>query len=293
MSYFKKFTDLVGGIGAFFASLYFIGQYMMYDPKELEEGVSKLSQFLSNDNGRNYRQYIVLIALLVFSVAFGRIFKKLPTMTLCVSVFPLMQVMGMFYTEILYDHTEIYFFVSILLVLGNLYELIYRDRTDGGMKTFYATGVLGVLTSLIACLSLYLDALAQKMSDTFLVGELSEAENALDEKLKLLGIDVVQVVSEEQTGALIFILLAIALGVALSFALKGVYFIDVITAAIPFVYAIFALHTEKLSTAPMLILVPVCVYFVCRVALFITGVGILPIEKKQEMPTETEVKEVE
>ena len=171
--------------------------------------------------------------------------------------------------------------------------MIYRDRTDGGMKTFYTTGAFGVLTSLFACVSLYLDTLARKMSDAFLVGELSEAENALDEKLRLLGIDVVQVVSEEQKGALIFILVALVLGVAISFALKGVYFIDVIGAVIPFVYAIFALHTEKLSTAPMLIFIPVCVYFVCRVALFVTGVGILPTEKKQEMPTETEVKEAE
>ena len=101
MSYFKKFTDLVGGIGAFFASLYFIGQYMMYDPKELEEGVSKLSQFLSNENGRNYRQYIVLIALLIISVAVGRLFKKLPALTFCVSVLPVIQVMGMFYNEII------------------------------------------------------------------------------------------------------------------------------------------------------------------------------------------------
>ena len=37
MSHFKKFSDLVGGIGAFFASVFLLGKYMEYEGCRISE----------------------------------------------------------------------------------------------------------------------------------------------------------------------------------------------------------------------------------------------------------------
>ena len=89
MSYFKKFCDLIGGIGAFFATVFLIGRYMEYNPRELIEGESKLGIFFSSENAKEYRQYIVFIALLFGAVLLGRLLKKFPEATLFLSLLPL------------------------------------------------------------------------------------------------------------------------------------------------------------------------------------------------------------
>ena len=75
MSYFKKFTDFLGGIACFIASVFLISRYMEFTPlkpEELEEGVevkSKLCQFLLGESDKDYRQYLILVFLLVFSIS--------------------------------------------------------------------------------------------------------------------------------------------------------------------------------------------------------------------------------
>ena len=276
MSYFKKFTDLIGGIGAAFAAVFVIGRYMEYNPSKIEEGTSKLRMFFSDDNSKEYRPYLILIALIVLAVFFGRVLKRFSSVGFIASVLSLSQVLSMLREQKLYEHKGFYLFVCIVLICGNIYELVFRDKEDGGKRTFYATGALGVFSVAISFVSLKLSAMAADFSERFLDSStiLGEEEAILSNRLELAGIELIQIVSEKERGVLIFMAVSLLVGVVVSFILRGAYFIDIVLAAVPFVYTFFALHGEWLPTATMLVLVPIWVYFICRATLFVTGVGI-------------------
>lgn len=271
MSNFKKFCDLVGGIGAFFISIYFIGKYMSYDPGELEEGMSKLDMFFSIENGREYRQYVILLVLFIGSIAISRIFKKLPALTLCVSVLPLLQVMNMFFVGKLYDYAPFCIFVAVIHLVGNIYELSWRDRADDGKRAFVASALVGALATGASLIAIKLTSFAKEIYDVFLNSEISEEEMEFIDKLELVGIEALAETSADETGILLLIALTLAFSVVLSLCLRGVHFIDGITAAIPFVIAIYAWHTERLNVAPMLVLVTCGTYLATRITLVVRG----------------------
>lgn len=273
MSYFKKFTDLIGGIGAAFAAIFVIGRYMEYDASKLEEGASKLKTFFSSDGPKEYRQYLVFIALLVLTVFAGRVFKRYSAIPLVVSVLPMCQAMGMLITDRFYEREEFYMLVCAALVCGNVYDAAFLDKADGKKRLFVATEVLGFLSAAIAFAGIKLNSVAQAFTKVFFESELTEEQLALVEKLELFGIDVLSV-AEKEKETLIFVAVALLVGVIISLALRGVYFVDIILAAVPFVYTLFALHAESFSTATPFIVIPVFVYFVCRAALFVTGAGL-------------------
>ena len=119
MSYFKKFCDLIGGVGAFFATIFLLGRYMEYNPADIE---NKLKIFFSSENAKEYRQYVIFIALIVLALLVDRIFARLPLVALGVSVLPLCQVMGMFWGNRIYSNEIFYIFVSFTLVAGSVYD---------------------------------------------------------------------------------------------------------------------------------------------------------------------------
>ncbi len=271
MSLFKKFTDFVGGIGAFFATLYFMGQYMAYDPGELEEGVSKLDKFLSADGPREYRQYVIWVLLVALSIACSILLKKYPAITLSISALQFIHIMNCIYISMVYDHKEFYIFVSAIVFCGNLFEAVHTDKKEGRRQTFCGAGIFGVFSIVLSAAALFISSFVKSTYEKFLNSELTEEELDLERLMKALGIDIIKEVPEKEADVLLFVIIALAVGVVISYLLKEVYFIDVITAAVPFVYVVFAFHAEKLSTVPMLTVFPVCSYFVCRLALMVTG----------------------
>ena len=280
MSYFKKFTDFLGGIACFIASVFLISRYMEFiplKPEDLEEGVevkSKLWQFLLAESGKEYRQYIVLIFLLVFSIAVSRFLKKYPSVSLCVSVLPLLQTMNMLHRELIYEYAGLFVLLCAVHAVGAFYDAVYFDRADNKKRTFIGVSVWGAISSAACFGAIKLCDFAEGFYKRFMAGDFAEEEMQLGKKLKVIGFDVLSQLAEDEKKVITTIMVLLAVSVVVAVILRGVYFIDVILAALPFVYSIYCWHAGKLVCAPMLILVPVAVYFFARVGLFITGVGV-------------------
>ena len=166
MSYFKKFCDLIGGIGAAFATVFLLGRYMEYNPAE---GESKLKLFFSTENAREYRQYLIFIALLFGAVLLGRLLKRFPAATLVLSVLPLCQVMGMLFGKRLYERAEFYVFVTIVFVTGNIYEAYYADRESNWQRNQLEIGsaLVGIVGIVFSILSMKFSLVAREIAKKF------------------------------------------------------------------------------------------------------------------------------
>ncbi len=267
MSYLKKFSDLVGGIGAFFGAVFVLGKYMEYDPANVEEGNSKLRWFFSSNNDSEYRQYLVLIGLMVLAIALGLIFKKYPVISLVASVLPLCQAMSMLYRTLFYDFAYFYVAVCAVMFCGSLYDAAAADKNDGRHRTSLGATLIGALGVIFSCLSIYASSTVARLNEISLGNGLSEAETKLAGDLKPFGILVLSDVPEKEKAALIFFAAALAVCVIIHLILRRVYFIDAILAFVPFIWSVSALHAEKLATLPMLVVVPATAYFVCCLTL--------------------------
>lgn len=263
MSYLKKFSDLVGGIGAFFAAVFLLGKYMEYDQENVEEGYSKLRWFFSSNNDSEYRQYLVLIALMVIAIALGLIFKKYPVISLVASVLPLCQAMSMMYRTLFYDFAYFYVAVCAVMFCGSLYETVAFDRADGRHRTALGATLIGALGVGFSCISISVSSTVARLNEISLGNGLSEVETKLAGDLKPFGILVLSDVPEKEKAALIFFAVAIAVCVIIHLILRRVYFIDAVLAFVPFIWSVSALHAEKIATLPMLVIIPATAYFVC------------------------------
>lgn len=280
MSYFKKFTDLLGGIACFIASVFLISRYMDFNalkPEEFKEGVevkSKLEQFLLIEQGKDHRQYIILILLFVLSIVVSRLLKRLPAVSFCFSVLPLWQTLNMLHNNLLYEYKGLYVILAAVHTAGAFYELVYFDRHDNKKRTFIAVSALGVISSAACFAARKLCDFSEGFYKRFMAGELVSKDMKFDQELRLFGFNVLVKGPEDEEKVIMTIMALLLVGVVVGIILRGVYFVDVILAALPFGYSIFCWHAGKLICAPMLIVVPVTVYFFARVALFIAGVGI-------------------
>ena len=280
MSYFKKFTDLMGGITCFIATVFLISRYMDFNalkPEEFEEGVrvqSKLEQFLMVEQGKDHRQYIILILFLVLSIAASRLLKRIPAVSFCLSVLPLLQVVSMLHANLLYEYKGLYVLLAALHTAGAFYELVFFDRHDNKKRTFVATTVLGVLSA-AACFGVKrLCEFSTGFYERFIAGKLVAEDMRFDRELKLFGINALAKGAEDEQKVIVIIMVLLLVSIAVAIILRGAYFIDVILAALPFGYAIWCWHAGKFTCAPMLVVIPVVVYFFARVTLFVTGVGV-------------------
>ena len=273
MSYFKKFCDLVGGIGAFFAAVFVVGKYMQFDPSELEEGQSKLKVFFSIENSSEYRQYVVFIGLIALAIAVGLIFKKLPWLSLAVSVLPMCQAMSMLYRSLFYNNGFFYVAVCAVMICGNFYEAISFDKEHKKARTALAARIIALLGALFAALSIKFSSLAARFYEI----SLTEEEGLLEEQLKLVGeakafgIMLLSEAPEKEIKALIFFAVALVICAAIGFVVRRAYFVEAIFAFVPFAFSVSALHAGKLTTAPMLVIIPATVYFIATLALTFTS----------------------
>ena len=267
MGYLKRFSDLVGGMAAFFATVFLFGKYMESDPTKVSEGKSKLEWFFSSDNTKEYRQYLVLIALIVLTIAVGIILKNRPSVSLVVSVLPMCQAMAMLYRGQFYEFSHFYVAVSMLLFGGHLYEAFATDKETGSRQAVIATRVIGALGVVLAAASVLASKTATKFSDPMIDDALSEANSKVMSDLKPFGLLLSSAAPEKEVSVLISIAVAFAACVIIGLLLKRIYFIDAILALVPFILSVSALHEENLATAPMLVIVPGVAYFVCCLAL--------------------------
>ena len=272
MSYFKKFCDLIGGIGAFFATVFVLGKYMSFDPKDLEEGQSKLKFFFSNDNSSEYRQYLVFIGLIVLTIVVGQICKKLPWMSLAVSVLPMCQAMSMLYCALFYNNAFFYVAICAIMIVGNLYEVMLLDKERGKSRTALAARIIALLGAALAGISIKLSSLAAHINELSLGEEgLAEEHYELIGNVKPFGVMLLKdTVYEKEIKALIFFAAAFALCILIGLLVRKAYFIEAILSFVPFAFSVSALHAEKLTTAPMLVIVPAAVYFISMLSLTFT-----------------------
>lgn len=267
MSYLKKFTDILLFVGIFGIFVYVFGQYMAFTPEETVSTTEKLKLFFSEDVSKNYRPYILMILLMCLSFAVNRLLPKLPALNLAFASLPLIFVFNMFSLKQLYNKfPALYIIVCILNVFGCLYECISRDREDGGRRTLTGSCGVGLLAFGADCAVLYAVRKYALLFDIFMAGELSEKENKVAFALKRFGINILRETDDAELKAIKVLAVMLAVGIAVSVILRGAYFIDLAAAAIPFGYAVFMWNKGILVKAPMFVLIPTCIYFICRLA---------------------------
>lgn len=267
MGYLKSFSDLSGGIAAFFATVFLFGKYMEIDPTKVSEGKSKLEWFFSSDNTNEYRQYLILIGLIALTIAAGIIFKKLPAVSLGLSVLPVCQAMAMLYRGQFYEFAYFYVAVCALMFCGHLYEAVSTDKESGRSQAVIATRVIGGLGAVLAIVSIIASKMATKFSEPMIDDALYEANSKIMSDLKPFGFLLSSAAPEKEVSVLIFLAVAFAVCVIVSLLLRRIYFIDALLAFVPFVLSVSAFHEENLATAPMLVIVPAVAYFVCCLTL--------------------------
>ncbi|MBO5416663.1 MAG: hypothetical protein J6A83_08560 [Clostridia bacterium] len=269
MSYFKRFTDFCAGFTAFHAIIYIIGQFMSFRPAGDVVGIlDKLKLFLAKDHPKSHREYIILIALLILSVIVGRIFEKLPYVSMLFSLLPMMKIILMFCDDKLRDRPMLYIILGVLHVAGNVVHAAVLDRADGKRRAFVSTNLFGV-----AAFSLGL-ALKMRAEKLALLGEEARVElGALDLKI-LDGV-------ESGIYEVVFKLgLFVLISVVVSLILRDIYFIDAILAIFPLALTVYMLNADKLTAFPAIILAVVFLYFAFRVLVLVAE----PMAKKFSLP---------
>lgn len=258
MGHYKKFTDFLAGFSAFAALIYIFRQYMSFKDEEITSTVEKLKTFFGKDFTKDYREYLILIAIIVIAVAAGRIFAKFPVVSFVFSLLPMIEVLRMFNSGILYERPMIYVMISLLFVSGNVVEAICRDREDGGRRhrAFVQANSAGII---IAGISFFLYYRTEKLS--------ALAEDAVEELNKF---DLHILTKYEMADMKVYLVIGIMalVTVAVSLIFRGAYFIDLPLAAVPFVYTVIKWNQDLLTVHPMLMLVPVTLYFLVRIAVF-------------------------
>ena len=135
---------------------------------------------------KQYRQYVLWILLVAASIALGLLLRKHPAITLPVSALPFLHIMSSLYIGTIYAHQVFYIFVSAVLFVGNLYELIYVDREKGKRQTFWGAGIFGVFGIALSFAAMLVSSYAKGMYEKFLAGEMSDEEVEFIKKLKTM-----------------------------------------------------------------------------------------------------------
>lgn len=258
MNYFKRFTNFCGGFVAFAATLHLIGEYMSFKLPEDAE-MSKLKTFISAERPEEYRGYLIMIALFVLSVIAGRIFERLPYVTLAASLFPLYQAVNLFSRGKIEKFPSLYLILAILHTAGSIVHAISLDKRDGKRRGFVCANLLGAM---IFAGGYWVWKRAEKL---MLFEEPVTVENLGNVEVRLATAAL-----DDVHGIILRIAVMIAVCTVISLILRDIYFIDAILAAVPLVYAINkVLIRGTLTVFGELTLVLLALYFITRVALVV------------------------
>ena len=256
MKYVKRFTDFCGGFEAFCAIMFFVGQFMMYDPETEMGMLEKLQFFISEKNAKNFGAYLILIVLFILSVIIGVIFEKYPFICLSVSLLPMLQTIFMFSSKGLYEQPMLYIVLSLVHMAGNLFYALSLDKADGKRRAYWSVNLLGAVLSAL-CIYVFKrskDIAAMALDDAKKIEELSDFDTEI-----FSGI--------EGGSAKLFLIIGILLlvTVVVSVVLRDLYYIDAALCIVPFLYSLWLFFTEKLTVFGGVAFTAVAVYFVFRI----------------------------
>ncbi len=254
MSYFKKFTDLCAGIGAFCAALFFIVKYMNFDPVISEDAPKKLEQFLEPTLRSDYTMLLPLILILSLSAVLGCVLRKFPFICFAFSTVPSLYVSFMFEKGVLYELIGITVIVCALHVVGNLAECAIRDKEDGKHRLSAAAKISSLMGAMLCFFVLRLSKTTAPEDTKGLT--LFEKDILLD--FKPLDAEIIST---------LFWMFAILL--VISLLLYNVYFIDAILSIVPAVYAVHAMLSDNLGAAPSIFLVMAAICTVSHLMLMV------------------------
>lgn len=235
MSYFKKFTDFCAGLGAFVAALLFIRKYMGFSPVIGEEEPSKLEQFFESSADGHYNMLLALILLLVFSVAVGRIFQRLPYVCFGASLLPALHLAFMFERKAFFQLQALMIILVGLHVIGNIVECAFRDREDGRHRLWLTAKVSSAAGALLCF---------------FIIKMTKQSIPEDTETLGILEREILPKFTELDVAIISKLFWMFAVLFVVSLILYNVYFIDAILSIIPAVYATHAMFSGNLGIIP-------------------------------------------
>ena len=251
MSYFKKFTDICAGAAAFLCALFFIRNYMAFDPDLSEKAPGKLEQFLKSTETANYKVIITLTLLLLLSVAVGVIFRKLPYVCFGASLIPAAFLSVMVEHGSLYNEIALVIILTLLHVVGNLVDCITRDNEDGRHRLWICAKISSAMGAFFCFYTIWLSK-GELPKDTKALEELGDLERSMLLDARPLDLEVI---------SNLFWMFAVLL--VISLLLYNVYFIDAILALPPAIYVIHGVTSGNLGVATYLF---ITVSLICAIS---------------------------
>lgn len=276
MTLLKKTTDGCAGVATFVCGLFLLQKYMTFKPlddpqylqyindkikysnlvldKEITEAPSKFIQFLDPDiAGYDYRLPLILLLTLLISVLVSIIASRLPFIGFSSSLGAATEIAYVFAEGMINVQTGLFLLGGTLLIVGNVYECIVRDRDDGRHRLWICSRIALIYPS-ISCL--VFTKIAEKIP----------LEN-IDLQLPIIKDIAFKVIKSENMEYLTKIGWMFGIILAITTLLYNVYFIDLILTAIPLGYTIYLLYSEKLTFHPEIFTVLAVICFMTHVAL--------------------------
>lgn len=254
MSYFKRFTDFCAGFAIFSALIYILGEFMSFEPKEPVGMLDKAKLFFEKGVKFDNRAYALMIILLLVSLVAGRIFERMPYISLALSLLPLGWVCVMLWQELLSERPMLYFLMAVVHCIGNLAHSLFLDRADGKRRAFACVNILGG-SVLAGGAFLYYKATA-----LLALGDVNS------EELSVYSASVLEGAQKGEHKTVLTVALIVFATAVLSIILRDIYFIDAICAFPVLVYSVYLVGAEKLTIASQAVLVFVFLYFAFRLA---------------------------
>ena len=157
MGYVKRVGDCSALFAAGAASMFLLRQFMQYDFTEKAEGITeKLKYFFSDEVRKNYKFYLLMIALLLLSFIVSTALHKFPYIPMAVSALPLIQIVIMADINSIYERPMVYTVLAIVHFIGCLHECVRRDREDSGRRSAIGADLLALVILAFCALTLHM-----------------------------------------------------------------------------------------------------------------------------------------
>ncbi len=282
MSFFKRFSDVLVGFCALMGGIELLRKYMNYsftDEEMMLGFTDKVKLFLSPEAKGEPRHFALFVGLIMLYFLVSMIFFKLPALSAIIAPFPLLLSVVLFFDGIL-DNDDFFYILCLGVGLaGALYDSLRADRDKGRLLTHAAAGLVGVsfmnILLRIRSLSLFTTIVTDDPT------KIDDAAKATIDKYELLGIDLRQVITPEQSDLMMLLAILVIVSVIVSFIFRGAYFIDLGFSAFLLIFTVIKWHADVLTHSEAPILGLAIVYFAFRIAIFFGE----PVSKKKKEPT--------
>ena len=257
MGQFKRFGDFCAAFGSFAAFMYLFRQYMGYNFKEIEGIFEKLKFFLSDQPTKEYRFIFGLFLSFLISFVISCAFHKLPFVALGASVLPLAMTVIMFDGEYIYERPMVFVVMSVIHVVGCLFECIRRDRADRGRRAALGLDILGLLSAAFCGYVLHIS----KEIEALELPEANVIESTLYYAVTRLEADL---------SFLKYFAVALCVSVAVSLILRDIYYIDAAVSTALAVFTVYKWSLGEISVFGSALCAIAVSYAIGRVAVMLT-----------------------